>query len=207
MGQGWGEFSTGAKGGDKWWMRIYRTAESLGGLGHEELAPPARTDRILHQLARSRRHELDAVRALLPVIWMVLIFGGFMGDCVVLRGCRDRAHFLRILVHYFAMREPEILRHGVRRDDGPCADQRYALQQRTGDKRLYVYRSWMNLSCRASPYETHVWREKNLLLHRKVPGTTHCSGAVQVSSGHASAPLNVPDPGDNMTSVLAAPNS
>ena len=55
-------------------------SESLGGLGHEELAPPARTDRILHHLARSRRHELDAVRALLPVIWMVLIFGGFMGD-------------------------------------------------------------------------------------------------------------------------------
>src|SRR6476660_5974325 len=100
----------------------------LGGLGDEELAPPARTDRILHHLARSRRHELDAVRALLPVIWMVLIFGGVMGD--------------------FRLRE-QVLRHGVRRDDGP-RNQRYALQQRTTTN-AFVYRAgWI---CHASsPY-------------------------------------------------------
>src|SRR5580765_8348215 len=52
--------------------------EPLRRLGGIERAPPVRADGALHRLAARRRLELNAGRALLPVIWLLLVFDGIM---------------------------------------------------------------------------------------------------------------------------------
>src|SRR4029079_16882387 len=79
--------------------------QTLRWLGGEQLAPSARGDWVLNHLARRRRDELNAARALLPIFWVVLIFGG--------------------LVREFLLRE-QILRDGACGNDG-SGDHRHDL--------------------------------------------------------------------------------
>src|SRR5262249_43343791 len=57
--------------------------ESLRRLGSKELAPAACADRVCDHFAGCGRYELDAAGALLPILRLILIFGGLMRELLL----------------------------------------------------------------------------------------------------------------------------